>query len=430
MSVKCEFPENCPNEVSHECFINNKVTLFCHSHLLKILASGTLAQSVKSVDIILSEKSKALVLNSLIKALSQTQYFLQSFKQISLKKIKEILNEDEKVEKEIEILNNKIIEAASLIRNTTSVKSFANTSELLKICLGKPEEVSLKLEKISYFDINIEDRNNSRIVNIANKIDSLLTNERRLVDPVCLKGHKLMFSQDSSYFYSFITNSNASARCDICKSTSELINYHCRDCGFDMCSNCATSKNFKPLPLPVCSNNHPTAFIPNVRNHFKVVFCDKCRNEIFTNTWRCSTCDFDCCELCALGFGVLPLFKNPFLCSLQHRMILANDSENFVCTVCKKDVVNMDSWKCDKCEIRNCKICIQSIGHRSPKCPKTHDMINKCGKKKSVFFGIGVSKCSNCFEKLSDFGFVCKGCNYNLCESCFLSCPQLFYQVS
>lgn len=426
MSIKCSFSEDCTEEISHECIINNNPTYFCHSHLLKTLASGASAQSVKSIELPLNDSSKSLILNSLFKALSQAQNFLQSFKNLALKQIQSILAENQRVEKEIESLNSRIIQAAKLIKEKNSVKSYEKFPEIVKICLEKPEKVAFMLENFKFFEIVNEIKDNQHFSIIVDNMDLMLKSELKLVEPVCNNGHLLMYSQDSNKFYSFISNSSTNVRCDVCKVSSNEICNHCRLCWFDICASCMVRKEFKQRSVPLCINNHPTLFIQNIKNYFQNVFCDRCRNEIFTHSWRCKTCDFDSCEICSLKLGILPLFTYPYSCPLNHRMILSNDIDKFTCSLCNRQLANTDSWKCEQCKIRNCRNCIASLGHYSPKCPKSHETVHKIGKKKSSLWNLGSKSCLKCSGKISDFGFLCKVCDFCLCENCFLTCPQTF----
>jgi hypothetical protein len=105
-------------------------------------------------------------------------------------------------------------------------------------------------------------------------------------------------------------NSFKSNECRQCKLTlSWGESYLSKKCGFS--NNCNTHYKYgcKSCNLSYCTN---CAFPPDVYNCGcgKIMIytsapyhnCDLCRNQIISNCWRCSSCDFDICDTCYAKF--------------------------------------------------------------------------------------------------------------------------------
>ena len=87
------------------------------------------------------------------------------------------------------------------------------------------------------------------------------------------------------------------ARCDICRRIIyDIKNYHCSQCGYDMCPTCKSMEEEKDLALiSTPLHKHPLEYHGNKN----IAFCVLCKNGIDPyKSYRCEMCNFDSCDQC------------------------------------------------------------------------------------------------------------------------------------
>jgi hypothetical protein len=91
------------------------------------------------------------------------------------------------------------------------------------------------------------------------------------------------------------------ACCDICKrNIYDIKNYHCSQCGYDMCPTCKSMEEEKDLALiSTPLHKHPLEYHGNKN----IAFCVLCKNSIDPyKSYRCEKCNFDSCEICFFSY--------------------------------------------------------------------------------------------------------------------------------
>jgi hypothetical protein len=425
MSVRCGFSE-CQNIITQELLSNGKKIYSCQVHLSEILQTFQEAASVKSVDIPISPQSKQQLINLLLNSLKTLKDFSESFTEMNSKTIKAILEEQAKVLIKTTEVSSNIIQAVSAIRSVTSLKTYETLSDLVRLLLEPSEKIRCKYEELKLVEFTFKKINGLNYGEVKDCIKEKMTRKRPQFEGKCKFGHNLLFSVDSTEYYIFINGGPASVRCDECKNPISSASLHCRICKFDCCDDCCIQKDLIIRTKPVCSQNHITELILDVNKKLPGLTCDLCKQSIIKNTWRCSPCDFDICEFCSLKLFVQPIYEYPLTCASKHRMICCLDNEKFYCKICLKAENNDISWKCDKCKIRYCKTCALTLGHKSPVCSGNHQMTHYCARSKS-FGWFKTGSCIKCREKMDDFGFFCKICEFYLCEKCLIICPSAIF---
>ena len=92
-----------------------------------------------------------------------------------------------------------------------------------------------------------------------------------------------------------------SAQCDICRrSIYDIKNYHCSQCGFDMCPTCKSMEEEKDLALiSTPLHKHPLEYHGNKNK----AFCDLCKKGIDPyKSFKCDKCNFDACNQCFISY--------------------------------------------------------------------------------------------------------------------------------
>ena len=420
------FIKNCPNEVTHELLLNDKRIYVCHNDLLKILASGGVAHSVKVVDILILEQKKYILIEQLISSHQVLKFFSESLQQMNRKMIRDIIEEQNKILTIIDSLSVRFIEIIAQVKAMNSIKSYEKLPELFKLLLENDENIKPKYESFKLFEVSYKKLNGINTALVKDNFSNYISVRVPEIESKCPQGHNLFLSFDSKEYYRFRMSGHTEVKCDECGKILDSASFHCRLCSYDICSSCYSEKNFKPRSVPRCRNNHETEMVLGINKHFMSVRCDTCCKEINKNSWRCQICDYDMCENCAMSLFIQPRFEYPLTCLNSHRLLSFFKVNSFICFTCFKRESNIEAWKCKECKYKLCQACAQLLGHRNPKCQKAHNMIHKKARKKG-FGWFKSCNCGKCGAKVDDNGFTCRACDTFICEPCLLTTPSITY---
>lgn len=119
----------------------------------------------------------------------------------------------------------------------------------------------------------------------------------------CPKSHQIVHSPDQLNNYEKRFSRRAFS-CNGCsKLLSQLSNYHCRKCEFDLCEDCyKTILNGMNNGIMVkCFNEHELEYcFYTTQIYGSFYFCDLCRNNVNEcGSFHCTLCKFDVCLSCS-----------------------------------------------------------------------------------------------------------------------------------
>jgi hypothetical protein len=423
MSVNCGFLKGCTNPVTHQVKLNKKLTYICTEDMNKILNSGLTAESLQSVERVVKEVNKHVLISLLLNSYEVLTSHKQTMLENNSKLITGILNEQQRAVDEIDKVSRDIIDLIAKINSYVSFKTYEKVPSLFELLLDEnPENIQSSYERFKLFEVNPNNINGITTAGVKNDIKLFATNYVPPADGKCYKDHFLFVANDLDQFYGFLmSGNNAQISCEECANHLNTSSYHCRICNFDMCEKCCEKKNFILRKPPLCLNNHETVFLKNNENPPLVFVCSSCKKKTKKHRWTCQSCNFIICELCAKINFIQPLFEYPFMCQNNHRMICFYEDDRYTCSQCSITERDVEAWKCEDCRIRICKQCALFFGHKTPQCSKGHNMVHYTARRKFKLFRS--SDCVNCNKKTDDFGFACRECESNLCEVCFLTSP-------
>lgn len=132
---------------------------------------------------------------------------------------------------------------------------------------------------------------------------------------LCTAGHNLFIVKDLASVHpgSMGLYSTNKYQCNQCKtqgSAETTPTYHCLNCKFDLCPNCAKSKLDPNAPGQKCSYGHHLTATTDLAslhpeskggyrsNQYSCEICKAFKNSVSTPSYHCSACKYDLCQDC------------------------------------------------------------------------------------------------------------------------------------
>ncbi|OMJ72929.1 hypothetical protein SteCoe_28495 [Stentor coeruleus] len=235
---------------------------------------------------------------------------------------------------------------------------------------------------------------------------------------VCDNNHELLWKCTVAEKYRNSTGI-ASWKCNFCELSKSTPSWHCSECKFDLCSNCASAYNVFPIELKdKCILNHSL---------IKVAFksptrCKDCSRALTGIGYSCNTCNYHICGNC-YKYHNLDIPQDPILICFKGHLLRWNSQRSFLCNSCSRSMKS--SFCCMSCLFDYCYQCadyLESI--------RRNDFIRKddsghvLGIKYLVKSELARAFCcKNCNMELPSrcLVFSCEICGYYICIWCFRS---------
>ncbi|MCP3683394.1 MAG: DC1 domain-containing protein [bacterium] len=181
----------------------------------------------------------------------------------------------------------------------------------------------------------------------------------------------------------------------------------------------------------VCRFNHPLTLMSG-RN----AMCDKCRRAGLMTSYACVPCDFDLCDVCAMGGGNMNVnigggnmgsgTQVTAVCKLGHLLQMSNN-RNAMCDVCRRSGLN-PSYACIPCNFDMCQNCAMNNSNQggmggnmnmgggmnvgtniTAVCRKNHPLQMATNRN---------AMCDVCRMSGLTMCYACYSCNFDMCPNC------------
>ena len=244
----------------------------------------------------------------------------------------------------------------------------------------------------------------------------------------CNEGHPLVWWTDIPFFYNS-TYGGTSISCNKCSKSYSTASWHCRECNYDLCEDCA-AKHEKTPHVMHCENAHELVWSPETVGLYDEEFnspsfsCNTCKNCKQEPNWNCDECKYDCCIQCGIDAGFNPP-QNLIVCDQGHLLhpdrFERTEEEDYLlrCNACVKDIETVDLYRCGKCE--DYDMCMNCVHERIAKMVPHPDF--KCIERKALVLkqvdGVDEEfRCSSCGKGEMKKAFACEECKTCYCLRC------------
>lgn len=193
--------------------------------------------------------------------------------------------------------------------------------------------------------------------------------------------------------------------CDHCDSRTQVdeMHFHCRDCpDFDVCKRCY------PSAITIHPADH--SLVLRVPRDSEGLRCDNCHSSILRVLHFCKSCpSFNICNTCFASASTIHPEDHGFV----------TIGEPLQCSHCSEELIAV-LHHCETCQnYRLCEKCFQ-LSRTTWIHPVDHFF------DKMVSQAVLYSNCRQCDSGVSDVFHRCETCaDYNLCEDCFPSAPNI-----
>ena len=222
--------------------------------------------------------------------------------------------------------------------------------------------------------------------------------------------------------------------------------WHCRQCLYDLCENCALKFSKAPQFL-TCKNNHELYWSPETDGIYKennpdsIGFaCNTCeRKALKEPNWHCDHCSYNVCVECGTANGFKPPLKM-VTCDNGHILKQARLEENsdceLKCNACENEIKDKIYFHCEECEtpdhVEDIDICCPCALRDNDNMRPHPGYLCREGKKLILLNDIQAiknltdeeCKCSSCGKNDMERAFICLDCYECYC----LKCSKKLYQ--
>ena len=246
--------------------------------------------------------------------------------------------------------------------------------------------------------------------------------DRGVISPklMCSKSHELVWRSDVSLYYS-TQGRGHHAQCRNCGQNKDETHWHCRECEFDVCQDCASSVGAMPITMTLgCRNGHPLMETNTQVNNLMNCVCSRCSGNIFNICFACFNCRYILCHSCAL-YEISPIPAHPVLTCNNSHYLHWIPPLTFSCEYCLQSKTE-ELFNCDICNFTVCAKCsydLMGLIMNNVQLTDQKGHVLKWEKKPGERYRINAVTCNQCSTQYARVGmFSCSTCKADLCLRC------------
>lgn len=227
----------------------------------------------------------------------------------------------------------------------------------------------------------------------------------------CMNSHVLLWRSDVSMYYQQNRREHY-AVCNICQISKDEDHWHCRECCYDICQECAYNAGFSPIIIPaLCKENHPLIEKTSAFG----CSCNKCNDFIVDIYYACTNCTYFLCEKCYKeSCASIPAHPIVSCGSVLLHTIRWKNTMEFMCRfcLCKK---TEECFFCEICNFAACADCsytliLEIMSNVKILDSRGHEILWNSRHKKSF--------CIECKKIYQSGAFRCNICKEDICVPC------------
>lgn len=238
---------------------------------------------------------------------------------------------------------------------------------------------------------------------------------------VCKKNHELKYRSDINSYYKN-KGLGHGYTCKNCLLRKLDSHWHCRECDYDICTECGSNSGFRPLKKSItCNNGHSLKLEVIEDIEFQTIqSCNSCKCPGFGLIYSCNQCCYLICEECfKIQNG--PMAYHPSVMCFSSHFLNWAEKITYNCRYCFKSI--NEGYICKQCAFGMCGECAMIITELFIKDTlKTHGKASHpmlWVEKPWIKFSMNDFVCRICCATFSKAGiFACIKCEFFLCLRC------------
>ncbi|OMJ69953.1 hypothetical protein SteCoe_32180 [Stentor coeruleus] len=237
---------------------------------------------------------------------------------------------------------------------------------------------------------------------------------------VCNQNHELKYRSDINSYYKN-KSLGYGYTCKKCFLRKKDSHWHCRECDYDICTECGSEAGFRSLKKKLtCKNRHNLTQVNDFTYETKQN-CSNCKSSTFKLAYTCDECNYLICEEC-YEIQKNPMAYHPSVICMNSHFLNWAEGISYKCRYCFKYID--EGYLCKQCNFFMCGECAIIISENF-----FNDILKVHGKanhpilwveKPWIKFSMNEIFCNICCKGYSSVGiFACVNCKYFLCLRCF-----------